>query len=288
MSSAAATSRTSRVRAGSRWMRSRNASCRCPEGDAGTVPSGCRRAVNAVVISMRASGFPRASSSTCPRSPGDRADAPGTLPTSDSAASRASGAGRSSGRPGACQPDSLRAANTRAMPSLPSRRAANSRVSAEAWSSHCASSTRHSSGASSARSVSSDRTANPTRNRSCPLGEDDADDRPSASRKARACGPGSASIRSLSSRSSRCSVEKGSSPCASMPAPRNTRIPDAADAACSSSADLPIPVSPSITSAPLPPSRTAASRSSSTMVSAVRPTSRITTAHTRVPARCAT
>ena len=57
-----------------------------------------------------------------------------------------------------------RAAKTAATRSAPSLRAATSTASAVAWSSHCASSMTHSTVASSAASVSSDRVASAARN----------------------------------------------------------------------------------------------------------------------------
>ena len=59
-----------------------------------------------------------------------------------------------------------RAANTSPTGSASRRRATKASVSADAWSSHCASSTTHSSGCSSAASESRLSTARPTRNRS--------------------------------------------------------------------------------------------------------------------------
>ena len=63
----------------------------------------------------------------------------------------------------------VRAANSSTTPSASRRRAQKSRASVDGRSSHCASSTRQSSGRSSAASASSDSTASATRNRSgCP------------------------------------------------------------------------------------------------------------------------
>ena len=71
----------------------------------------------------------------------------------------------SSGSPAKCS-QGTRAANTRPIGSAASRRAANPSACAEAWSSHCWSSTRQISGRSPAASDSRPSTASPTRNRS--------------------------------------------------------------------------------------------------------------------------
>ena len=87
---------------------------------------------------------------------------------------------------------SSRIANIISTDSACSRRAANARACAEARSSHCASSTTHSSGRSAATSDSRLSTARPTRNRS---GGGPAS-RPNAVPRAARCGPGSRSRRS--------------------------------------------------------------------------------------------
>ena len=127
------------------------------------------------------------------------------------------------GQPGSRRSAPVLAHTSSTIDSLSSRRAANSRASALARSSHCASSTTHSSGCSAASSASSDRTASPTRNRS----GGPALASPRAPRSASAWTPGSASTRSRAGRSSRCSPAKGSSDSSSIPAPRMTRKPSA-------------------------------------------------------------
>ena len=93
----------------------------------------------------------------------------------------------SSGSP-ARAPPGTRAAKTKPTDSAPSRRATNARTCAEAWSSHCSSSTRHTSGCSSATCDSRLSTARPIRNRS---GGGPAL-MPNAVRSASRCGAGSA------------------------------------------------------------------------------------------------
>ncbi len=163
------------------------------------------------------------------------------------------------------------------------RRAANTSASAEARSSQCASSIRHTSGPSSASSPSSDNTASPTRKRS----QDPASRSPNAASNAWRCGCESAERRSGTDPSSRCNPANGSAASDCTPAPRSTRTaarpggtgspaaapPDlasphaaapAAAAASSSSAVLPMPASPRMTSAPLRPARAPASSRSMT------------------------
>ena len=73
----------------------------------------------------------------------------------------------SSGSPArTSSPTPVRAAHTTAIRSARRRRATNPRICAEAWSSHCASSTRQTSGCCSATSANSVSVASPTRNRS--------------------------------------------------------------------------------------------------------------------------
>ena len=125
-----------------------------------------------------------------------------------------------------------RAANSRPMPSAPSRLPANTKASADAWSSQCASSSRQTSGRCSAASASSDSTPTDTRNRSPgrspgELRSPGAAASPNAACSATACGAGRRPNWSSSGRSSWCSAANGSSTSASTPAARNTVTPTA-------------------------------------------------------------
>ena len=124
-----------------------------------------------------------------------------------------------------------RSARGRRTRSRPARRAAGAprtRAPApEASSSHWRSSTRHSSGCSSATSASRLSVARPTRKRSGAA----PDARPSATRSASCCGAGSASSRPSSGAQSWCSPANGSSISDSTPETWATRNPDAWSAA---------------------------------------------------------
>ena len=142
--------------------------------------------------SKMASGLPPVSATICSRTRASigpastefssaRASCSGSLPTA------------SSGSP-ARSPPGIRVPNTRATDSAPSRRATNASTCAEARSSHCASSTRHTSGCLAAASASRLSTARPTRN----LSGTGPALRPNAVRTASACGSGNTSSRSSS------------------------------------------------------------------------------------------
>ena len=173
----------------------------------------------------------------------------------ESNSARASASGRPStasfGNPSSSSPGS-RVTNTSATDSANSRRATNASACADERSSHCASSTTHKSGCSCATSASRLSTANPTRNRSggaptrCPNAT------PSASR----CGAGSRSSRSSRGAHNCCNAANASSISDSTPPARRTRNPDADSIADSTSADLPTPGSPHITSTRLCPPHT--------------------------------
>ncbi len=196
MPSAAATSRTVLAASGRPVSWLSNAARR--RSVSGSGPSGCAPA-STRGSSSRASGLPAASASTRYRRLAGRPSG------SSSVAAWADRPFRvSAGRPAAVKAPVL-AHSSSTIDSLSSRRAANSRASALARSSHCASSTTHSSGCSAASSASSDRTASPTRNRS----GGPALASPRAPRSASAWTPGSASIRSRAGRSSRSSPANG-------------------------------------------------------------------------------
>ena len=109
------------------------------------------------------------------------------------ASSSASPRSSNSGRPSkSCLVFGSRTATTIATDSASSRRATKPRIIPEAASSHCASSTRQSSGRSSAAADSRPSTASPTRNRS----GTSPDARPKATFSASCCGCGSVSSRS--------------------------------------------------------------------------------------------
>jgi len=114
--------------------------------------------------SSSASGLPCVSATSCSRT---RAST-GPVSTASSSA-RASRSGRPSTLSSGSLAKSLsttRVPNTRPTDSAPKRRATNASACVEAWSIHCASSTRHSAGRSTAASARRPRTASPTRNRS--------------------------------------------------------------------------------------------------------------------------
>jgi hypothetical protein len=126
-----------------------------PASSAGVKPRG---------NSNNASGLPRVSATIRCRTRSSN----GT-PNAEPNRARASPSGRPStaslGNPSSSSPGS-RVAKISATDSANNRRATNTSACAEARSSHCASSTTHRSGCSSATSESRLRTANPTRNRS--------------------------------------------------------------------------------------------------------------------------
>jgi hypothetical protein len=177
----------------------------------------------------------------------------------------------SSGSP-ARSPVGIRAPNTRPTDSVPSRRARNARTCAEALSSHCSSSTMHTSGRSPATSDSRPRAASPIRNRSAA----GPALRPNAVRSASRCGAGRRSRRSSIGAHSWCSTANASSISDWTPTARTTRQPGACPARYSNSAVLPTPGSPRTTRVRLSPARTAATSRSSTPHSARRPVSSVT------------
>ena len=268
--SAAAMSISDRVSAGSAASRRRKpssiragtgcapASPNPPVSWAGSSPRGS---------SSRASGLPfvsaRIRSRTCSSSR-NRTTEPSSVRASWSGRPRTS---RSASPPN-CSPGS-RAAKISPTGSASSRRAANASTCADAWSSHCASSTTHNSGRSSATSASNVSTASPTRNRS---GAAPARS-PNAISSASRCGPGRPSVRSSSGAHSTCKLANASSISDSTPTARATRISAAAPTTYSSSADLPTPASPRTTSARPHPDRRPSSRPSSAARSRCRSSS---------------
>ncbi len=157
-----------------------------------------------------------------------------------------------------------RMANTITTPSPARRRATKPSTWADALSSHCVSSTRHTSGCCSAASESRPSVASPTRKRSGAP----PDRRPNAVPSASCWGVGRRSRRPRSGAHSWCKPANASSISDSIPATRMTRHPVAWARTASSSAVLPSPGWPRSTSAPLVPSRacpiSAASASRST------------------------
>lgn len=115
-----------------------------------------------------------------------------------------------------------------------------SEARADAPSSHCASSTTHTSGRSSAASDSRPRTASPTRKG---FGAWPAPS-PKATASASRCGCGRRSVSSRIGAHSCCNAAKGSSISPSTPAVRMTRNSDLESTAHSSNAVLPTPGSP--------------------------------------------
>ena len=162
-----------------------------------------------------------------------------------------------------------RVANSSATDSANSRRATNTSAWAEARSSHCASSTTHTSGCSSATSENRLSTARPTRNRSGAFPPRSPNATPSAS----CWGTGSRSRRSSIGAHNCCRAANASSISDSTPTARATRNPGADSIADCSSAVLPTPGSPLTTNTRLCPPRTASSRRSSTSRSTRRPCS---------------
>ena len=194
--------------------------------------------------SRSASGFPRDSamrrSRTCSSS------RPGHTESSSSRASRSTRPpSRSSGSPCSSRISlGSRTANSSPIDSASRRRATNAMVSADALSSHWASSITHRSGCSAAASESRLSTASPTTNRSAGAFAPSPNAVSSASR----CGPGSRPTRSSIGAHSWCRPAKGSSISYSTPAAWPRRQPDARSSAYFSSADFPIPASPRMTS----------------------------------------
>ena len=166
--------------------------------------------------SSSASGLPPVSATIWSRTRASNGPA-----STESSSARASASGSppttSSGSPPR-SPPGARVPNTTPTDSAPSRRAANASTCADARSSHCASSTRHTSGCFAAASASRPSTASPTRNRS---GTGPAL-MPNAVRTAAACGPGSTSSRSSSGAHTWCSPAKASSISDWTPAARTT------------------------------------------------------------------
>ena len=128
-----------------------------PASSAGVSPRGS---------SISASGFPPASPRIRART--RSSSGPGIVASrSDRASSAGSPPTTSSGNPSSTRPSpDSRSPNTSPTRSANRRRATNASVCADTRSSHCASSTMHRSGCSSAASASRLRTANPTRKRS--------------------------------------------------------------------------------------------------------------------------
>ena len=158
----------------------------------GSVPAPTRRpkaAPHSTTTTARAgrAGCPPVSCTSRWRSSGESVT-PAPRSISSSAAAGSSPPSWSSGSPGASNRliSPSRAPKSRTMPSTSSRLATNTSASAEASSSHCASSTRHRSGRSSAASASRLKTASETRKRS----PRPPSARPSAPRRAAACGCG--------------------------------------------------------------------------------------------------
>ena len=165
--SAAASSSSRRVWSGSASIRCTKFSSMLPAS--GTAPGRPNPPARSACVSPRgssskANGLPRVSDTI--RSRTRSSIGPGST---ESSRARASVCRRpptaSSGNP-ARSPLTTRDANTRPTDSAPRRRATKARTCAEARSSHWWSSTRHTSGRSSATSDSRLRTARPTRNRS--------------------------------------------------------------------------------------------------------------------------
>ena len=159
----------------------------------------------------------RIRSRTC-RSTANRTDALNSARASPFSSPRTSSSGR-------CRNSSpgTRAANTSPTGSASRRRATKPSVNAEVWSSHCASSTTHNRGRSSAASDNKLSTARPTRNRS---GAGPAA-RPKTVRSASRCGPGNRSTRSSSGTHNWCRPANASSISDSTPTARSTVKSDA-------------------------------------------------------------
>ena len=168
-------------------------------------------------------------------------------------------------------PSASRAANSMTSPSASSRLATNSSASAEEASSQCASSIRQSTGACSAASARSVSVATATRNGFGPPAGAAAN--PNAPRKAKACGGGSASMRSWSGQSNWCSPANASSVSESTPTTRSTCMVSARWAAKESKAVFPMPASPVRTRTPLRCRKADTSRCSIVAISAARPCS---------------
>ena len=167
--SAAATRSKRRVEGGSGASRSRKlCSIRSDNGGPSDIqnPPASSAGVKRRGSSSSASGLPRVSATI--RSRTRSSSGPVTTVASNSCASRSSSPPTaSSASPSKCRsPLGSRTAKTSPTDSAPRRRATNASACAEAASSHCASSTTHTSGRSSATSESRLRTARPTRNRS--------------------------------------------------------------------------------------------------------------------------
>ena len=228
-------------------------------------PPASSAGVNPRGSSNNANGFPRVSATSRSRTRSSN----GTR-TAEPNSARASPSRRPStasfGNPSSSSPAS-RVTNTSATDSANKRRATNTSACAEARSSHCASSTTHTSGCSSAASESKLRTANPTRNRSGAFPTPS----PNATPSAFCCGAGSRSRRSSIGAHNCCKAANASSISDSIPTALEIRNPDAESIADSSSAVLPTPGSPHTTSTRLCPPRTAASSRSSASRSLRRP-----------------
>ena len=196
----------------------------------------------------------------CPRSPpragrGRRARSP--RPGARRRHPRRARARASSGSPFATTRS--RDASRSATPPACRRRPAKTIASADARSSHWASSTMQSTPPSSDARPSSPWVASETRKRSSTRPAR----RPNAHASACACGSGSRSSRPSTGCSSACSPAYASSLSDSTPVARNTRRSPASATACSSSVDLPTPGSPRTTIAP-PSASSARSRARST------------------------
>jgi hypothetical protein len=170
--------------------------------------------------SRSASGFPRVSAMIRSRTRVSSGPA-STQASSARASSSRSPSTSSSGSPASSGPGS-RAANTSPTGSAASRRATNPSACADAWSSHCSSSTTQISGRSEATSESRLSTASPTKNRS---GGGPAA-RPNAVRSAACCGPGIPSRWPSIGAHSWCSPAKASSISDCTPGARATRHPE--------------------------------------------------------------
>ena len=160
-------------------------------------------------------------------------------PASSSSWARSAGSDRTCkvSTPGTSSPGTGRCESRTATPSAPSRRVANRSASSDGSSSHCRSSTMHTTGRSSAASESRPSSAAPIASRAC--GAAGSSCRAPAS--AAACAAGSRSRRPTTGRHSSASPANGWCASASSPRTRSTVMPSARSSAASSRAVLPIP-----------------------------------------------
>ena len=269
-SSRAATSRTQRVssgrsRARAEKARSRRSLIGRASGNASLVTgSSCIEPDS----STSASGLPAASRTIRSHTPAGK---PGARErTIARATSSSRGRSVSSSMPAASIDDnsSSRAASSRTSGSDPSRRATNASASCDGRSSHWTSSATTRIGVSAAASVRSVSVAMATRNGSSAA----SDVSPNAAASASRWGPGSRSRPPRIGRRSWWRPANGRCASVRTPTARRTRIPRvrAVSIARPSRADLPIPASPRIRSAP-PPSPVRPTKSSIACSSRSRP-----------------